>query len=333
MRVFRTETALKNKDSLIEQMQVFYDINDFYPEKPVVATIGTYDGVHLGHKKILQRLKDIAAEIGGETVLISFHPHPRLVLFPDKTPVFMLQNIAEKITVLREFGIDKLLLIPFTKEFSQTSSDTFIRQILVEKVRIHRLVIGYDHHFGANRSGDIHELRQYAAECNYEVEEIPAQAIDNANVSSTKVRQALQAGDIHTANSFLGYDFHFSGKVVHGQKQGRLLGYPTANLDLQDKYKLIPANGIYFVRVFVEEVAYFGMMSIGVKPTMGDFARGIEVNIFDFDKDIYDNMLKIEVLAYIRAEAKFDSLATLIEAIEGDKAFCMDFISRRFSQI
>lgn len=304
-------------------MQVFYNIDDFTHEKPVVATIGTYDGLHLGHKKILQRLKDIATEIGGETLLISFHPHPRLVLFPDKAPIYLLQNIDEKIATLRDFGIDKLLLIPFTKEFSQTSSDTFIRKILVEKVGISHLVIGYDHHFGANRSGDIHELRQYAKECNYEVEEIPAQAIDNANVSSTKIRQALQAGDIQTANTFLGYPFHFSGKVIHGEKQGRLLGYPTANLDLQDSHKLIPANGIYFVRAIHENQAYFGMMSIGVKPTMGEFARGIEVNIFDFDKDIYNQILKIEVLQYIRAEAKFDSLEALVAAIDGDKAFCL----------
>ena len=308
-------------------MQVFYNIDDFLHQKPVVATIGTYDGLHLGHKKILQRLKDIAAEIGGETVLISFHPHPRLVLFPDKAPIHLLQNIEEKIATLRDFGIDKLLLIPFTKEFSQTSSDTFIRNILVEKVGISRLVIGYDHHFGANRSGDIHELRQYAKECNYEVEEIPAQAIDNANVSSTKIRQALSVGDIQSANAFLGYPYHFSGKVIHGQKQGRLLGYPTANLDLQDIHKLIPANGVYFVRAIDENQAFFGMMSIGVKPTMGKFERGIEVNIFDFDKDIYGKMLKIEVLQYIRPELKFDSLEALIQAIDNDKAFCLKEIS------
>ncbi len=309
-------------------MQVFYNIDDFVYQKPVVATIGTFDGVHLGHKKILQRLKDIAAEIGGEAVLISFNPHPRLVLFPDKAPILLLQNIQEKIEVLERFGIDKLLLIPFTKDFSQTSSDTFIRKILVEKVGISSLVIGYDHHFGANRSGDIHELRQYAKECNYEVEEIPAQAIDNANVSSTKIRQALLEGDIQTANAFLGYAFRFSGKVIHGEKQGRLLGYPTANLDLQDKYKLIPANGIYFVRVWYQNVAYFGMMSIGFKPTMGEFERGIEVNIFDFEQDIYDKMLTIEVLQYIRSEAKFDSLQALIQAIDGDKAFCMKEINK-----
>lgn len=309
-------------------MQVFFDVNDFRHEKPVVATIGTFDGVHLGHKKILQKLKDIATEIGGETVLISFHPHPRLVLFPEKPPIHLLMNIEEKIEALRAFGIDKLLLIPFTVDFAKTSSDTFIREILVKKVGINRLVIGYDHHFGANRSGDIHELRQYAKECHYEVEEIPAQAIDNANVSSTRIRTALLNGDIQTANAFLGYPFHFSGIVIHGEKQGHLLGYPTANLDLEDNHKLIPANGIYFVKVYHNKIPYYGMMSIGVKPTMGEFSRGIEVNIFDFEKNIYGEKLKVEVLQYIRAEAKFDSLESLIQAIDGDKAFCLREIEK-----
>jgi riboflavin kinase / FMN adenylyltransferase len=309
-------------------MHVFHSLSDYIPHPKTVATIGTFDGVHLGHKKILQRLKDIAQEIEGESVLISFHPHPRLVLFPEKKDLRLLQTLAEKIQTLRDFGLDRFILIPFTKEFAATSSRSFIEDILAKTIGVHRLVIGYDHHFGANRAGNIEELRMYAPEFGYEVEEIPAQAIDNANVSSTKTRNALLEGDIQTANTFLGYPYTLSGTVIHGEKQGRLLGYPTANIEPNNEWKLIPANGIYFVAVFVEGKKYFGMMSIGHKPTMGEFARGIEVNIFDFSEDIYDKEIRIEFLEYIRPEAKFHSLAELIQAIDGDKAFCLERIAQ-----
>lgn len=304
-------------------MQVFYSLSNYTAQPKTVATIGTFDGVHLGHKKILQRLKDIAQEIGGESVLISFHPHPRLVLFPEKKDLKLLQTLEEKIQTLRDFGLDRFILIPFTKEFSTTTSRSFIEDILAKTIGVHRLVIGYDHHFGANRAGNIDELRMYAPQFGYEVEEIPAQAIDNANVSSTKTRNALLEGDIQTANTFLGYTYSITGTVIHGEKQGRLLGYPTANIQPNDEWKLIPANGIYFVEVWVEGKKYFGMMSIGHKPTMGEFARGIEVNIFDFSADIYGKEIRVGFLSYIRPEAKFDSLEALIKAIDGDKAFCL----------
>jgi len=310
-------------------MQVFHSLSDYSPHLKTVATIGTFDGVHLGHKKILQRLKDIAQEIGGESVLISFHPHPRLVLFPEKKDLRLLQTLEEKIQTLRDFGLDRFVLIPFTKEFAATSSRSFIEDILVKTIGVHRLVIGYDHHFGANRAGNIDELRMYAPQFGYEVEEIPAQAIDNASVSSTKTRNALLEGDIKTANLFLGYPYTLSGRVIHGEKQGRLLGYPTANIEPNNEWKLIPANGIYFVSVFVEGRKYFGMMSVGHKPTMGEFARGIEVNIFDFSEEIYGQEISVEFLEYIRPEAKFDSLEELIKAIDADKAFCLARISRQ----
>ncbi|MFN0204330.1 MAG: bifunctional riboflavin kinase/FAD synthetase [Bacteroidia bacterium] len=309
-------------------MKVFDSLEHITKGQNIVATIGTFDGVHLGHKKILQRIKDLAAETGGESVLISFHPHPRLVLFPEKQDLKLLQTLTEKIETLRDFGLDTLILIPFTKEFSTTPSLDFIQKILVEAIGIQRLVIGYDHHFGKNRSGDIHELRQLAPMFGYEVEEIPAQAIDNANVSSTKIRAALLSGDVVTANTFLGYPYRFTGEVIHGEKQGRLLGYPTANLKVNDPTKLIPADGIYFVSVIYNKKTFYGMMSIGKKPTMGEFERGIEVNIFDFEENIYGENLTIELLSYIRPEAKFDSLESLIQAIDGDKEFCMREIEK-----
>ncbi len=308
-------------------MQVYQDLSSYHKGRKPVATIGTFDGVHLGHKKILQRLKDVSLSTGGESVLISFHPHPRLVLAPHKKDLQLIQTIGEKIESLRAFGIDKLLLIPFTRAFAETPSQDFVKKIIVETVGVSRLVIGYDHHFGRNRSGNITELQKLAPQYGFEVEEIPPKAIDNANVSSTKIREALLSGNIDTANTYLGYPYRFSGTVIHGQKQGRLLGYPTANLQIQDPLKIIPANGIYYVRAILNHVSFWGMMSIGNKPTMGDFERGIEVNLFDFNADIYGEDLIVECLAYIREEKKFGNIESLILAIDEDKAHCMKLIS------
>lgn len=305
-------------------MKVYRSLEEYEQGDYTVATIGTFDGVHLGHTTILERLKSAATEIRGETVLISFHPHPRLVLFPENNPLRLLQTLDEKISLLESIGIDKLLLIPFTKEFSRTPSRLFIQDILVRQVGIRRIVIGYDHHFGKNRTGGIEELRQYSRDMGYKVEEIPAHAIDDANISSTKIRAALLEGDVQTASRYLGYDYGFSGLVVHGEKQGRLLGYPTANLEPVDPLKLIPSDGIYFVRVLIGNTSHYGMMSIGVKPTMGEFSRTHEVNIFDFEGDLYDQIIRVEMLEYIRGEQKFDSLDDLIAAIQGDEAFCRE---------
>ncbi len=300
-------------------MKVYRSLEEYEQGAKTVATIGTFDGVHIGHRTILERLKASADEVGGETVLISFHPHPRLVLFPENNPLKLLQTLDEKIEVLRAIGLDKLLLIPFTKEFSRTPSRTFIKDILVGKVRIRKIVIGYDHHFGKNRTGGIEELKQYSEECGYVVEEISAQAIDDANISSTKIRKALQEGDISTANTFLGYEYPFSGVVIEGEKMGRKLGYPTANIKLDDPLKLSPADGVYFVRVILDDFSGFGMMNIGKKPTMGEFERTHEVNIFGFDRDIYGQHIRIEMLQYLREEKKFHSLAELVKGIDGDK--------------
>ncbi|MEM6805020.1 MAG: bifunctional riboflavin kinase/FAD synthetase [Bacteroidota bacterium] len=303
-------------------MKVYRSLEEFEKGKYCVATIGTFDGLHLGHKTILKRIQTLAKEKGGESLLISFHPHPRLVIFPENNPLRLLHTLDEKIQMLEEMGLDKLLLIPFTKEFSRTSSKSFIRDILSKQVGISHIVIGYDHHFGKNRTGGIEELRAYAPSLNYEVEEIPAQAIDDANISSTKIRNALLEGDVKTAQIYLGYEYGFSGKVVHGEKLGRKIGYPTANMEPLDPLKLIPVDGVYFVRVIVGEEIYHGMISIGVKPTVGEFNRSYEVNIFDFNRDIYDQVIRVKFLEYIRGEKKFDSLPDLIKAIRQDEAFC-----------
>lgn len=305
-------------------MKVYRSLQEYEQGTNTVATIGTFDGVHHGHRKILQRIIDAARAIDGESLMISFHPHPRLVLFPEDNPLRLLQTIEEKIEMLDAFGIDKLLLIPFTREFSRTSSESFIRDILVETVGIRQIVIGYDHQFGKNRTGGLKELRRGGASHNFDVEEIPAEQIDNANISSTKIRNALNIGDLRTANTFLGYEFQLSGTVVKGQQLGRTLGYPTANIEPSDKWKLIPANGIYLVTVQVDEAGSkkrWGMMSIGVRPTVADgLQRVAEVNILDFDGDLYGKTLTVHFLRKIRNEEKFDSLDELIVWMKRDEA-------------
>lgn len=292
--------------------------------KHTVATIGTFDGVHFGHKAILEKIIHEAKKRNGNSLLISFHPHPRLVLFPENNPLRLLHSLDEKIAMLADLGLDCLLLLPFTKEFSRTSSKIFIQDILVDSIRMEEIVIGYDHRFGKNRGGGIEELRSYSKELGFGVEEIPPQAIDEANVSSTKIRKALKAGDITSANKFLGYQYGFDGLVVHGEKQGRLLGYPTANMKPVDERKLIPADGVYFVQVKTQDSWHYGMMSIGKKPTMGEFERSHEVNILDFEGDLYGEVIRVEFIKWIREELAFDSLDALVAAIKGDESFCRE---------
>jgi riboflavin kinase/FMN adenylyltransferase len=311
-------------------MKVYHSLESYHKgHKGAVATIGTFDGVHHGHRKILAQLRAAAGKIGAESVVISFHPHPRLVLFPDDNPMKLLQTLEERIEAFASTGIDKLLLIPFTREFSRWTSERFIQDILVDTVGIQRIVIGYDHHFGKNRTGGIRELEDAGRQFGFEVEEIPAQQIDKANVSSTKIRQALDMGDIRTANRFLTYPYPVSGEVVHGEKMGRTLGYPTANIALQDPQKLIPAQGVYLCRVLVDGKPYHGMANIGKKPTVGnDFPLGLEVNIFDFSGDVYGKHLTVQFLEWIREDRKFGDLQSLIQAIDQDKEACLKLLQQ-----
>lgn len=304
-------------------MQVFRSLEAYQPAAHTIATIGTFDGLHLGHQYILQHIIDEARQANGTSLLISFHPHPRMVLQPDNPSLHLLHTLEEKIAMLESMGLDRLLLIPFTKAFSTLSSQAYIEDVLVKVVQAKRVVIGYDHRFGHDRQGNIDTLRTYQTQHDFEVEEIPAQLIQDAKISSTAIRKALEGGKVAEARTLLGYPYSFGGTVIHGEKLGRTIGYPTANIQPESPLKLIPSNGVYFVKVMVKGISYYGMMSVGNKPTVGTFERGCEVYIFEFDADIYGEYVRTDFLEYIRPEQKFDSLDALIKAIDGDRDYCL----------
>lgn len=304
-------------------MKIYQGIEQFEKLEKAVVTTGTFDGVHIGHRTILNRLIEVAKKMKGESVLLTFYPHPRMVLQED-AELRLLNTIDEKTQLLEKAGIDHLIIHPFTKEFSRTTSLEFVRDLLVNQIGTKKLVIGYDHHFGRNREGSFEHLKEYGPVYGFEVEEIPAQDIDDVNVSSTKIRKALVAGDVKTANNYLGHNFQLNGIVAHGNKVGRELGYPTANIDLQNKYKLIPAEGIYAVKVRLKDESYNGMLNIGRRPTINSGNReiSIEVNIFDFKKEIYGEKIQLELIERIRDEKKFDSKEELIAEMQKDQVKC-----------
>lgn len=286
----------------------------------VILTIGTFDGVHFGHQQIIKRINDLALMFGTESVVLTFHPHPRLVLRPDDDSLKLITTIEEKVAILEKLGIDHFVICPFSKEFAAIPAELYVKDVLVNHFQPKMIVIGYDHHFGMNRSGNIDLLRELAPDFNYEVEEIPKQTIDDLSVSSTKVRNALLEGDIETANELLGHPFTLSGKVVHGDKVGRTLGFPTANIELGDPHKLVPPPGVYAIRSIVTNTLYTGLLSIGSKPTFGENnAQFIEAYFFDFDMDIYELFLEVVLLGKIREEMKFDSVDDLVEQMKKDE--------------
>lgn len=312
-------------------MRVYHSLEEYEKgARPAAATIGTFDGVHLGHRKILSQLLAASNSFQGESVVISFHPHPRLVLFPDDNPLRLLHSLEERIEAFASTGIDKLLILPFSKEFSRWSSEKFIEEILVRTIGIQRIVIGYDHHFGKNRTGGLKDLQEAGLLHGFEVEEIPAEQVDNANVSSTKIRHALLEGDIATANKFLSYPYPLVGTVVHGQKLGRQIGFPTANIMATDAHKLIPAEGVYLASIEIDGNSHYGMLNIGRKPTIGNnFPVGVEMHIFNFDQDIYGRQVTVRFLEWIREDRKFDGLEPLLDAIRGDQRACERLIAAR----
>lgn len=284
-----------------------------------VITIGTFDGVHQGHVKILERVKQRASQLGGQSVVMTFDPHPRQVLFPYDENLRLLNTLDEKIGNLEKAGIDTVVVKTFNKEFSRLTALEFVRDILVNQLGVKELIIGYDHHFGRNREGSIENLREMAVTYGFTVEEIPARLIDEVTVSSTKIRNAILEGDMVTANAYLGYVFSFTGKVVHGDKRGRTIGFPTANLKLNDPYKILPGTGIYAVKVVIKDITYNAVMSLGYNPTVSDAGElRIEVHIFDLDADLYDQDMTVKVVGRIRGEQKFDSLVELTEQIKLD---------------
>jgi riboflavin kinase/FMN adenylyltransferase len=301
-------------------LRIFNDLNSISEIPNPVVTIGTFDGVHLGHQKILQTLLDEAKGVDGESVLLTFYPHPRMILFPESHGMKLLQTQAEKMEKLSEYGLQNLIIYPFSFDFSRLSALEFVRDILVEKLHVRKIVIGYDHQFGKNREGNIDYLRDIAEMYEFEVIEIPAQDIDEVNVSSTKIRDALLQGDVERASVFLGRPYELSGKVVRGRALGRTIGFPTANIDVNSDLKLVPGIGVYAVEVEVNGQVHRGMLNIGKRPTIVSTDDvHLEVHILDFQEDIYDKMITVRFMARVRNEQKFESVEALKEQLQKDE--------------
>lgn len=301
-------------------MRIFNDLSDLPDFRNAVITIGSFDGVHCGHQKILEKINNKAASIDGESVVITFHPHPRLVIFPNDKSLRLITTIDEKVKLFERYGVDNVIVVPFSVEFSQQSADEYIERFLWDKFKPHTIVIGYDHRFGRNRVGDINYLKWHGEKLGFEVLEIQKQEIESIAVSSTKVRQALDTGMVSEAAKLLGHRFSLTGLVVHGQHIGTGIGYPTANIEVKQKHKLVPPDGIYAVFAEYRGEQYRGMLYIGKRPSLKDHDhKSIEVNIFDFDKDIYNDRLKVEFVAYVRGEQSFNNLDELKKALAADK--------------
>lgn len=311
-------------------MKTFQDISSFKTKEKTFVTIGTFDGVHFGHKEIINRLVDDAKKAGKKSVLLTFFPHPRMVLQKEAS-IELINTIQERALLLENTGLDYLIIHPFSKEFSRLTALDFVRDILVNQLNISKLIIGYDHHFGKNREGNIEQLTEYSHTFGFSVEEIPAQDVNDVSVSSTKIRRALVSGDLNTANNYLGYHFMISGKVVNGKKLGGKIGFPTANIDVLETYKLIPKAGVYVVKSEINNTSVFGMMNIGNRPTVSGKHQTIEVHFFDFNKDLYHKELVVELLYFLRDEHKFDSLKSLTLQLEKDEKIARNYIENSSS--
>lgn len=324
-------------------MQIYHHIKDFKRLKSAVVTIGTFDGVHLGHQQIIKELVEKSNQNGAESVILTFFPHPRMILNPENHKLKMINTMAEKATILHQLGVDHLIITPFTRDFSNLTAEAYIKDVLIDQIGMREMVIGYDHRFGKDRSGGLPELKQFSDVYDYNVTEIAEEDVRDVAVSSTRIRTALSIGDVDTANDLMGHPFTLSGKVIKGDQIGRTLGYPTANLFIEENYKLIPSDGIYAVTVEilqsknknqelhnpyqpaslksaeVESKIYRGMAYIGHRPTINGLSQNIEVNIFDFDKDIYHQNIKMNFLHFIRHDVKFEGLEKLILQLNQDK--------------
>jgi riboflavin kinase/FMN adenylyltransferase len=311
-------------------VKLYTDLSQFKARKPVV-TIGTFDGVHLGHQKVILRLREFAKQHNGESVIFTFHTHPRLVTAPDESNLRLLTTLKEKIYLFEKYGIDHLIIYTFDKEFSDLSYTEFVEKILVEKINTHCLVVGYDHKFGKNREGGFDYLQKCAEKFNFEIERLDALFVEEESVSSTKIRDALQNGKIEKANHYLGYLFTLHGVVVEGKQLGRKLGFPTANIKASDKYKIIPGYGVYAVKVELGSFIYNGMLNIGTRPTFNKNAdnRSIEVNIFDFDGDLYGKEITLKFIGKIRDEKKFENIEMLVSQLVKDKKAALKMLNAK----
>lgn len=309
-------------------MKTLQSIFDYKKEKQTILTLGTFDGVHIGHQKLLKKLVHEALNNNYESVLLTFFPHPRMVLKQD-SQIKLLNTIEEKTHLIEKTGINTLIIHPFDAIFSELSAEDFVKKILVNQLNISKIIIGYDHKFGKNRSADIHDLIVLGNKYNFEVEQISAKEIDAISVSSTKIRKALAEGNIDLANQYLGYTYTLNGKIVHGQKIGRSIEFPTANLEIDKEYKLIPKNGVYIVSSVIDTKLVFGMMNIGNKPTLGVNLASIEIHFFNFNQDIYNQVISVNLILKIRDEEKFDSLESLKAQLIKDKSFALTYISKK----
>ena len=307
-------------------MKRFNNINEFNCKKSTIITIGTFDGVHLGHQKILKKLNVEAKNNRLESSVLTFFPHPRTILNPDSS-LKLINTIEERISLFKKSKIDNLIVHPFTKEFSELDSEDYVKNILVDQLKAKIVLIGYDHKFGKNRTADINNLKEYGIKYNFEVIEIKAEEINDIAISSTKIRNSIEEGDIQLTNSYLGYEFSFFGKVVKGNSIGKTLGFPTANIKIESDLKLIPKNGVYLISTIINQKIIFGMMNIGIKPTTNENTKSIEVNLFDFNQDLYDTNITIYIKQFLREEIKFDSLNELKLQIEKDKITCNSIIN------
>jgi len=303
------------------------NIANFSTSEKTYVTIGTFDGVHFGHQKIIEKLVLEAKKANRKSVLLTFFPHPRMVLQKDNS-LELINTIEERANLLEITGLDYLIIHPFSIAFSRMSALAFVRDILVNQLHISKLIIGYDHHFGKNREGNIIQLTEYSHLYDFKVEEIPAQDIDAVSVSSTKIRNALAEGSLKTANSYLGYNFMLSGTVVNGKQLGGKIGYPTANINVKETYKLIPKTGVYVVLSKIQERNVYGMMNIGNRPTINGNHQTIEVHFFDFNADLYGQNLQIELLYFLRDEEKFDTIESLIIQLKKDEQTARAFVTK-----
>lgn len=308
-------------------MKIHRTLKDFKVINPVV-TVGTFDGVHKGHIKILNKLIQEAKSIGGESVVFTLNPHPRKVLFPEKKEMFLLSPLDEKIELFEKTGVDNLIIYPFTKEFAQLSSCDFIEKILYNKLNVKQLIVGFDHHFGKDRQGDIEILRNYANPFGFNINKVDVLEHDGKKISSTRIKNLIISGDIEKANFYLGYDYFIKGTVISGQKIGRTLGFPTANIQVIKQEKLIPKRGVYAVKIKTENKVYKGMLNIGTRPTVStNIETNIEVHIFDFNEDIYYKEIRINFIKFIRNEIKFPNKEELQEQLSEDKLIALSFLS------
>jgi len=307
-------------------LKLFHSINDFQSTKKTILTLGTFDGVHIGHKKILERITQNTENGKYESLVLTFFPHPRMVL-QEKSEIKLLNTISEKTELLEATGIENLIVHPFNESFSRLTAEEFVHTILVDKFQIQKIIIGHDHRFGRNRTANIDDLIAFGKEYDFEVEQISAEEIQDVSVSSTKIRNALKEGNMALANEYLGYNYFLNGTVVKGKQLGRTIGFPTANIYIEEDYKLIPKIGVYVVQAVVNEEIVYGMMNIGFNPTVNGDKQTIEVHLFNFNKDIYDQNIKISLLHYIREEQKFGSVDALKAQLHQDQIEALAFIN------